>query len=72
MPEAEVYRVSNQGLMKSNISNATLVLNARNIVGESIVWDHTRNTLFWVDILGRRIHSWSPSSGKHQCWDLQR
>lgn len=69
MPEAEVYRVSNQGSIKSNISNATLVLDARNIVGESIVWDHTRNTLFWVDILGRRIHSWSPSSGKHQCWD---
>lgn len=49
-------------------SDVQQVLDARNIIGESIVWDNTRNTLIWVDILGRQIHSWSPITGERQSW----
>jgi len=61
--------VSKQSPITSGSSPAALAFDARNIVGESLVWDNTRQCLFWVDILGRQIHSWSPTSGKHTCWD---
>jgi len=53
-------------------SNDTLethtVLDANNIVGESIVWDSDRQTLFWVDIIGRQIHGWNSSKNEHLSW----
>jgi sugar lactone lactonase YvrE len=45
-----------------------LVLDARDIIGESLVWDDLRNVLLWVDIAGRRIHRLDPASGKHDVW----
>lgn len=47
-----------------------LLLDARNIVGESIVWDERRNRLVWVDIIGRRIHALSPDTGLHRVWNV--
>ncbi|HEY8594196.1 MAG TPA: SMP-30/gluconolactonase/LRE family protein [Devosiaceae bacterium] len=46
----------------------TLVLNADDIVGESIVWDDRRQVLYWVDIGGKRIHRLDPQSGEHKTW----
>jgi sugar lactone lactonase YvrE len=51
------------------IMEAELVLDARNIVGESPVWDDRRNRLIWVDIVGRRIHSFDPATRRQETWE---
>lgn len=45
-----------------------LVLDARNGVGESPVWDGVRQCLWWVDIPGRALWSWNASSGRALHW----
>jgi sugar lactone lactonase YvrE len=47
---------------------ATLVLNAADIVGESIVYDNRRDAMLWVDIGGKRIHRLSLSEWRHELW----
>ncbi|TIP01858.1 MAG: SMP-30/gluconolactonase/LRE family protein [Mesorhizobium sp.] len=47
---------------------AALVFDARDVVGESLVWDEARARLVWVDIIGRRIHRLDPLSGVHESW----
>ena len=42
---------------------ATLSLDARDVVGESLVWSAADQALYWVDIGGSRIHRLKPSSG---------
>jgi sugar lactone lactonase YvrE len=49
-------------------TEATLILDARDVVGESLVWDERRSRLVWVDIIGRRIHRLDPVSGAHETW----
>ncbi len=51
-------------------AGARMVLDARNIVGESIVWDEQRQRLLWVDIIAKRVHVFSPESGEHQSWQM--
>jgi len=51
-------------------SEAALFCNARDVVGESIIWDDRRGVLLWVDIVGRRIHSLDPRSGEHRIWSV--
>lgn len=46
-----------------------LVLDARNTVGESIIWSAEEEALYWVDIVARRIHRLEPGSGRHDRWD---
>jgi len=41
------------------------VLQCNDVVGESAVWCERRQELFWVDIVGRRLHRFHPASGKH-------
>jgi sugar lactone lactonase YvrE len=45
------------------------VLDAKDIVGESIVWDEQRGALLWIDIVGQRIHRLVVSSASHQIWE---
>lgn len=47
---------------------ARLILDCRNIVGESIVWSVAEQSLYWVDIVGSHIHSYAPASGQHHSW----
>jgi len=49
---------------------ARMVLAARNVVGESLLWDATRKRLVWVDIIGRRIHALDPMTDDHSIWPL--
>ena len=44
---------------------ARLVFDAKDTVGESLVWDDHRNRLVWVDIIGRRVHALDPDTGAH-------
>ena len=49
---------------------AEIVLDARNVVGESLVWDDRAGRLVWVDIIGRRIHCLDPRDRVHERWNL--
>jgi len=45
-----------------------LVLDCKDIVGESIIWSDAEQRLYWVDIVGSRIHGLVPATGDHQVW----
>ncbi|MFK0693125.1 SMP-30/gluconolactonase/LRE family protein [Mesorhizobium sp. IMUNJ 23033] len=49
--------------------NAGLVFDARDVVGESLIWDDRRNRLVWIDIIGRRIHRLDPLTLAHESWE---
>jgi len=46
------------------------LLTAGDIVGESAVWSEARQELLWVDIVGRRIQSFSVATGEHRVWQM--
>ena len=50
--------------------DADLVVDARNGVGESPVWDAARQSLYWTDIEARRIWRWDASQAATRQWDL--
>jgi sugar lactone lactonase YvrE len=50
------------------MADARLIFDARDIVGESVIWSADEAALYWVDIIGRRIHRLDPESGAHQTW----
>lgn len=47
-----------------------LLFDAKDIVGESLVWDDRRSRLVWVDIIGRRVHALDPETGAHRVWPM--
>ncbi len=50
-------------------TDAELIFDSRNVVGESLIWDDRRNRLLWVDIVGRKIHRLDPLTLDHESWD---
>ena len=51
-------------------AQAELVLDARNGVGESPVWDGARQCLWWVDIPGKALWCWNSASGRARQWAM--
>lgn len=49
-------------------TTAELLVEARNGVGESPVWDAQRQCLFWVDIPGRALWCWDAGTGQSRQW----
>lgn len=49
-------------------TDAELLVDARNGVGESPVWDVQRQCLFWVDIPGRALWCWNAATGQARQW----
>jgi sugar lactone lactonase YvrE len=47
---------------------AAQVLDSKDIVGESLVYDERRNALLWVDIGRKRIHRLFLSDRRHELW----
>jgi len=47
---------------------AELIFPAKNIVGESLIWDDENNRLLWVDIVGKSIHSLVPETDEYHRW----
>src|ERR1700748_2100292 len=47
---------------------AERVLDATDIVGESLVYDERQNALLWVDIGGKRIHRLFLDDRRHELW----
>src|SRR5262245_28986744 len=37
-------------------------------LGESPVWDPARNTLYWVDTIGRTVYARNMASGRERSW----
>jgi sugar lactone lactonase YvrE len=52
-----------------NETNAGLLFDARDVVGESLIWDDRRDRLVWIDIIGRRIHRLDPLTLAHESWE---
>ncbi|MBN3896885.1 MAG: SMP-30/gluconolactonase/LRE family protein [Nostoc sp. NOS(2021)] len=46
------------------------VLEARARLGESPIWDSTKNLLYWVDIYNHRVHQFHPATGKNCFFDV--
>jgi len=42
----------------------------RCLVGEGPVWDVGSGLLFWIDILGRKVHNLDPGTGATRTWDV--
>lgn len=40
-------------------------------LGEGAVWSETEQALYWVDILGKRLHRWTPASAARAQWTFQ-
>lgn len=51
------------------MSDARIEVDAKNITGESLVWDERRGRLAWVDIPAKRIHTLVLADGEHQTYD---
>jgi sugar lactone lactonase YvrE len=47
------------------MTEAELVLDCRDEIGEGPVWDPVEQALWWLDINGRRLHRWHPESRRH-------
>lgn len=47
---------------------ASVFFEARDIVGESIIWSGDEQALYWVDIGGKRIHRLEVRTGRHDTW----
>jgi sugar lactone lactonase YvrE len=47
---------------------ARLLLECNDVVGESIIWSPGEQCLYWVDIIGGRIHRLDPANGAHETW----
>ena len=50
--------------------SAQKIVKLANILGESPVWCHERECIFWLDILSQALYQFTPSSNKVQCWSL--
>tara|TARA_R110002167_G_scaffold17426_11_gene66530 strand:+ start:100 stop:954 length:855 start_codon:yes stop_codon:yes gene_type:complete len=51
------------------MSQAELVWDLGAELGEGPVWDDARGVLWFVDIKGRRLHRFAPSTGARDSWD---
>jgi len=46
----------------------TLVWNEQAQLGEGPIW--VKDRLYWIDIIGRRLHAWTPLTRSRQTWQL--
>ena len=51
---------------------ANLILDVHAELGEGPIWDPSRRRLFFVDINGRRLHVFDPSTGGHRSMEMSR
>jgi sugar lactone lactonase YvrE len=46
------------------------VWDAQATLGEGPIWDDEARTLYWVDILGQKVHCYSPAEDDRRSWSL--
>ncbi|MBC6999131.1 SMP-30/gluconolactonase/LRE family protein [Cytophaga sp. FL35] len=57
--------------MKTTKTNkAQLLLDSQCTLGEGPIWDAECQTLYWVDIEGKKLHNYNPKRKNHQMWEL--
>ena len=49
-----------------------LIVDAHDRLGEGPVWDPRESVLWWVDLLGNRIHRYDPETDIDMVWDTPR
>jgi sugar lactone lactonase YvrE len=52
------------------MKQANLFYHIRCRLGEGAMWDHRRNTLFWIDIENKRLHAMALPEKHHRSWQL--
>lgn len=52
------------------MSEVRCVVDAKAQIGESAVWDDRYHLLYWLDIEGRKVHRYDPSTGHDAVWDM--
>jgi sugar lactone lactonase YvrE len=50
------------------MQSAELIVDARNSVGESPVWQPADNALYWVDITQKKLYQWSAATEQVRSW----
>jgi sugar lactone lactonase YvrE len=58
--------------MAAKEHEAEVALEVRAELGEGPVWDERSGELYFVDILGERVHSFRPASGEHRSFEVGR
>lgn len=64
MSKGFVQAISMQG------THVEVVDSHRDVLGESPIWDHRENVLYWVDGIGPAIHRLDPAAGKKKTWPM--
>ena len=56
------------------LSNTTMqiqcVSDVRAVLGESPVWSSKENAVYWVDIIGKKLHRTTPHNRETQTWEM--
>jgi len=47
-----------------------LILDAKALLGEGAAWDVERKRLYWVDIIGTKVHMYNPETGEDRAIDV--
>ena len=56
--------------MSTEVPTVELLVDARAAVGEEPFWHASEQVLYWVDIMGRRIHCYDPARGEDTAVDV--
>jgi sugar lactone lactonase YvrE len=54
------------------MTDVRCVVDAHAEIGESAVWDDKYHLLYWVDIPGKKLHRFDPSTGHDAVWDMPK
>ncbi|WP_209401281.1 SMP-30/gluconolactonase/LRE family protein [Pseudozobellia sp. WGM2] len=55
-------------MSETKIQKAELLLDTRSTLGEGPVWDWKKQVLYWVDIEGKKLQCYNPSTTKYTEW----
>ena len=50
------------------MASVEIALDTQDMVGESPFWDQQENALYWVDIIGKKISRYDPTTGDRKNW----
>ena len=48
----------------------TCLVESRDDVGEGVIWNDVERKVYWVDVYGKNIRSYSPETGEAASWDV--
>lgn len=48
----------------------TCLVESRDDVGEGVIWNEVERKVYWVDVYGKKIRSYSPETGEAASWDV--